>query len=266
VKRVALAIFAILLVASAAYAHRKARTVVDEGRPIAIYLTDGKKTYIRFPEPILGFDAPVAPDQVRLSLVDGYPETLVVWPVDFRSAISGSGYDWLELSIPTTGAVHILRFLPAASNDTSITIRMPQASSPPPLTQEKRQKNGHPYRLASEAPVRDGLIELMYAMYDPDSDYGGVTRRPVHRVLVHTDLEQQTVLWHFTGRAGLYGYIIKVVNRGQAEVTLDHAHLRDAGALLYATSLSNTEYESVERLARGEAGYLHLIYLRGARP
>jgi hypothetical protein len=265
-KRVALAIVAILVLASAADAHRKARTVVDEGRPIPIYLTDGKKTYIRFPEPILGFDAPVAPDQVRLSLVDGYPETLVVQPVDFRSALAATEYDWLELSIPTTGAVHILRFVPAASNDTSVTIRLPEASSPPLLTQEQRQTHAHPYRLASDAPVRDGLIELMYAMYDPGSDYGGVTRRPVHRVLVHTDLEQQTVLWHFTGRAGLYGYTIKVVNRGQAEVTLDPAHLRDAGAHLYATSLSNTEYESVERLARGEAGYLHLIYLRGARP
>jgi hypothetical protein len=77
-KRVALAIVAILLLASAAYVHRKARTAVDEGRPIPIYLTDGKKTYLRFPEPILSFDAPVAPDQVRLSLVDGYPATLVV--------------------------------------------------------------------------------------------------------------------------------------------------------------------------------------------
>lgn len=235
----------LLVFASPALAHRKARTVTDEGKPITVWLAEGKKTFVSFPDNILGFDAPVSSSIMTMQVVKGFDTTLVVRVLE---AIEPT-----MMSIPTLGGVHIVNFLPHKNGDTYVTVK---------LTEDTKAKvSANPYAQdGDDSPLQSGMAQLWYAMYSRDGSLG-VKRDDLDVKLCDNPQERQTLIWRHHGD-GLTGYTVLVENHRPSPITINHAALKPRFQReLYASSLSTIDFNSTQSIPAGGFGFIHFVYI-----
>lgn len=239
-----------LILPTLSLAHRKARTVVDEGKPINIWVQKGKKTLISFPEAIMPTDAPIRSSDLELKMAAGNDTTLVALAHDIDEPVM--------MSVPTLDGVYILNIIPHKNGDTYVTVQAKAVAKPESAA--VLPEIGKLVKIADEAPLLTGVSRLFHAMYGVKGT--GVRVEKTDVVVCDKPEEYQLLIrrYHYNG---LKGMTIWIENRRPQSVTINHAGLRehqqDSG--FYASSLSNTAYQSVESIAPGDSAFLHLIFL-----